>query len=114
MTFGLDSVNVFVGAGPYFNSDGTLHANENDAVGLLLKNVTLAVGLFKHTAGPGSGSYYAISAFAETFDPVGLGLGGSDTFSLRPAAIGSRSTAEAPAPSISRRVSATITTSSKS
>ena len=114
MTFRLDSVNVFVGSGPYFNSDGTDHANQNDAVGLLLTNVTLAVGLFKYTAGPGSGSYYAISAFAETFEPVGLGLGGSDTFSLEASGYRIEVNGGSTAPSISPRVSAKITTSSKS
>ena len=82
MTFALDQVNVFVGAGPYFNPDGEDHADKGQAVGLLLKDVTLAVGLFRHTDGPGSGKYYAISAFAQDFELVGLELNPSESFFL--------------------------------
>ena len=72
LTFGMNNVNVFVGAGPYFQSDGTLHADSGNAIGLEFENVSLALALFKRTAGPGSGSYYAFSAFAQDFTLVGL------------------------------------------
>ena len=82
LTFGLDDVDVFVGAGPYFNADGTLHANSGDAIGLLLEDTSLAVALFTRTAGPGSGTFHAVSARAQTIEFVGVGLGGSDTFNV--------------------------------
>jgi hypothetical protein len=66
LTMGLNNLNVFVGDGPYLvdsSDDGTI--NEQDtpstaATGLLLENVSLAVGIF--TPVSGTGRYYAVSA----------------------------------------------------
>jgi Ca2+-binding RTX toxin-like protein len=87
ITLGFGQLNVFVGDGPYFvdnNGDTVIDANDTtpnaDAMGLLLKNTTIAVALFKPTTG--TGSYYAVSAFAEDFEPLGLDLGTSGTFDL--------------------------------
>ena len=88
ITIGLEEVNVFVGAGPYFEDSAT-DANtvideddpvNTDAVGLLLEDVSLALALFKPTTG--LGSYYALMASAETVDLLGLDVGGSSAFSL--------------------------------
>ena len=66
------------------DNDGVVDTEETtpnpDAVGLLLKDVDIAVALFKPTTG--SGSYYAVSAFADDIELVGLDLGVSDAFKL--------------------------------
>ena len=86
VTFGLEGVNVFFGAGPYFqdtNNDGHvdgLDTVNTDAVGLLLKNVSMAVAVFKPTAG--LGNYYAVMVRAADVQLLGLDIGGSDAFSL--------------------------------
>jgi len=70
VTFGLEGVNVFFGAGPYFQdttNDGHVDGNDTvnpDAVGLLLKNVSMAVAIFKPTAG--LGNYYAVMVRVRT------------------------------------------------
>ncbi|MDG1364062.1 MAG: hypothetical protein P8Q54_11370, partial [Akkermansiaceae bacterium] len=87
-TFGFDKVNAFVGAGPYFvdsNGDGVIDDNDipsDEAAGVLLKDVNLALAYFK--PGNGSASYYAVSASAELIELPGLELsGGSSGFSGR-------------------------------
>src|SRR5690606_33603168 len=86
MTFGLEGVDVFVGDGPYFQDttgdeqiDELDEVNE-DAVGLLLEDVSLALALFKPTVA--LGNYYAVSARAESMQLLGLNLPSSDAFSL--------------------------------
>lgn len=78
-TFGFESLDAFVGSGPYFTGDGTTNP---DAAGLLLNDITLALALFKPTDTDDAGSYYAVSASAESIELPGLDLAGSDTFSL--------------------------------
>ena len=83
MTFGLENVNVFVGAGPYFqdaNDDGVadtdVHGDaivDSDAIGLALHDVSLALALFKPT--DHVGSYYAVRARADSVDLAGFDLG---------------------------------------
>jgi hypothetical protein len=83
VTIGLENVFVFVGDGPYFidsNHDGEIDGSDTNAVGLLLEDVDLALVLAKPTAG--LGSYYALSARAESADLLGLNLGGSSAFSI--------------------------------
>ena len=77
-TFGLSSVDVFVGDGPYFdsNDDGVIDGNDTpdpattDAIGLLLENVDVAYISLKPTAG--GPSYSALSLTADSFTPLGL------------------------------------------
>ncbi|WP_157100266.1 hypothetical protein [Rhodoplanes sp. Z2-YC6860] len=83
VTIGLSNVDVFFGDGPYFKDttgDGQFDTVNPDAVGLLLQNVNLALVLAK--AANGLGSYYAVSASAQTIKLLGLDLGGSSSFDL--------------------------------
>ncbi|HXV77257.1 MAG TPA: hypothetical protein VD788_13145, partial [Candidatus Polarisedimenticolaceae bacterium] len=88
VTIGMQDVNVFAGAGPYFvdsDMDGDYDDDDTpsaDAVGLLLKDVTVGIALFKPTNRADTSSYYAIRAEAESIELPGLDLGGSETFSL--------------------------------
>jgi Ca2+-binding EF-hand superfamily protein len=93
VTIGMHDVNVFAGAGPYFadsdgvDNDGDLAIDElgeidPDAIGLLLKDVTVAIALFKPTDRADTSSYYAIRAEAEAIELPGLDLGSSESFSL--------------------------------
>src|SRR5206468_841002 len=81
-TFGFDSVDAFVGAGPYFidnkhpdpahpldpaaalaGADGIIDANDvpsPDAAGLLLHHVSMAFAYFKPTDTTDTHSYYAV------------------------------------------------------
>jgi len=86
-SIGFGNVNIFVGAGPYFvDSNGVDGINDDDtpdsdAAGLLLKDVTLAIALFKPTDTSDTSSYHAFSAFAYDIDLIGLDLG-SESFTL--------------------------------
>ena len=86
-TIGFGEVNVFVGAGPYFydqNGDGVVDGSDTpnpNAAGLLLKDVTLALALFKPTDTADTSSYHAIYAFADDVEILGLDLG-TDAFVL--------------------------------
>jgi Ca2+-binding RTX toxin-like protein len=87
-TFGLEGVQVFVGDGPYFldgNHNHMIDPDEvgvvsADATGLLLKDVSLALALFKPTTG--LGSYYALMARAGDIELIGLDVNSSDAFTL--------------------------------
>jgi hypothetical protein len=72
LTFGLHDVNVFVGAGPYYNSDGTLHADHDDAIGLSLENVSLALALSSAPGDPARQLLTPSAAFAQDNEFVGL------------------------------------------
>ena len=88
VTFALEGVNVFVGAGPYFidgNDNGIIDDDEvgdvsDSATGLLLEDVSLALALFKPTTG--TGSYYALKARAGDIELIGLNVNGTDAFTL--------------------------------
>jgi hypothetical protein len=82
-TIAFSSVDVFVGDGPYFiEAPAGVETTDPDATGLLLKDVSFALALFKPTDTADGSSYYAVSARAERIDLLGLDLGGSDSFSL--------------------------------
>ncbi|MFN9287224.1 MAG: hypothetical protein ACK6EB_04080, partial [Planctomyces sp.] len=86
LTLGLNNLDVFVGDGPYFvdsNNDDTIDEQDTpsgDATGLLLKDVSIAVGIFRPVEG--SGRYYAVSARCEDIDLLGIETSGSDAFQL--------------------------------
>jgi hypothetical protein len=104
-TLGLSSVTVFAGAGPYFidnrgpnpadpgnpaaainGSDGVIDEYDTpdpDAAGLLLKDVSLAIALFKSASRGDSSSFYAVKGSAQTAELPGIvDSAGSSVFSL--------------------------------
>jgi hypothetical protein len=104
-TLGLSNVTVFAGAGPYFidnrgpnpadpgnpaaainGSDGVIDEYDTpdpDAAGLLLKDVSLAIALFKSASRGDSSSFYAVKGSAQTAELPGIvDSAGSSVFSL--------------------------------
>ena len=65
---GVTNGNAFFGTGgPYFNNDGTLHADAAGATGLLVSNLTVGLALIKPTAAAGNQlaqykSFFALKA----------------------------------------------------
>ena len=82
ITIGFDQVDAFVGDGPYYTGTSANPATNSDAYGLLLKDVSLALALFKPTNTSDSSSYYAVSARAEQIDLLGLNVGSPESFIL--------------------------------
>ena len=77
-TIGFDKLSIFVGNGPYFvDSDGDNDVDDDDtpssdALGLLLKDVTIAIALFKPTDTADKSRYHAVSASAQELVLLGF------------------------------------------